>query len=304
MICEFCKKEYSSKSNLLKHQQTTVKCILLQQNCINNCKYCEYTTKKKHIFNIHIIQCSDKKIKEYKKLYDKTIHKNTLLQNTIFELKEECDKVKEEYSNLKMELKIKNQHTSFLETEYTEVKKQLYDNVQIILAKPSIINNSCITSSSLSTINKLELSLNVNNDVINQKVDDYFTLTHLTDGIKGVAKFTNDHIINKENGQSKYICSDVARTIFKYKDDNNKIQKDVKATKLKNLIKEPIITKSKQLYQDESERLLNEMTINNNRDKVAIHSLNLNNLTTNFLKVKNIEDHGDEYAKEIILVLQ
>ena len=291
--CKYCNKEYSSKSNLQKHQQTTQQCILLQENVVNKCKYCDYSTKKKSIFNIHVLKCAEKKIKELNKTYVKKIN----------EMNDNCDKIKEECSKLKMELIIKNQHISFIETEYTEVKKQLYENVQILLTKPSIVNNSCINSSS-STINKLELSLNLNNDVINQKVDDYFTLTHLTDGIKGVAKFTNDHIINKENGQCKYICSDVARTIFKYKDDNNKIQKDVKATKLKNSIKEPIINKSKKLYEDESERLLNEMTINTNRDKVEINSINLNYLTDNFLKVKNMEEYGDEYAKEMILVLQ
>jgi len=285
-ICEFCSKEYSTKGNLLKHQQVTKKCVSLQnktkkyEQMVYTCNYCEYTTHLKKMLNSHIIKCADTKITHYKHLYEKT---------------------KDELKVLQLELKTK--HLSFIENEYNQVKQQLKDNVQLLLAKPSIINNSSSTNSSNSTINKVELVLNLNNDVIHQKVDDYFTLTHLSDGIKGVAKFTNDFIINKENGQSKYICTDVARTIFKYKDDNNQIQKDVKATKLKNSIKEPIMIKSKRLYNDESERLLNEMTIDTNSDKVAIHNFNLNQLTDNFLKVKNIEDYGDEYAREMILIL-
>jgi len=280
-ICEFCKKEYSTKGNLLKHQQVTKKCVSLQLKTkkytpvVHKCTYCEYTTPQKKMLNAHSIKCADTTIKYYKHLYELTLDKLNVLQ-----------------------LELKNKQIMFIEHEYNEVKQQLKENVQVLLAKPCIINHS-----NSSTINKVELVLNLNNDVIHQKVDDYFTLTHLSDGIKGVAKFTNDFIINKENGQSKYICTDVARTIFKYKDDNNQLQKDVKATKLKNSIKEPIIIKSKRLYDVETERLLNEMTINTNGDNVAIHNFNLNQLTDNFLKVKHIEDYGDEYAKEMILML-
>ena len=278
-ICEFCNKEYSTKGNLLKHQQVTKKCVSLQfktkkyTQVVHKCIYCEYTTPQKKMLNEHNIKCADTTIKYYKHLYELTLDKLNVLQ-----------------------LELKNKQIMFIEHEYNEVKQQLKENVQLLLAKPSIINHS-----NSSTINKVELVLNLNNDVIHQKVDDYFTLTHLSDGIKGVAKFTNDFIINKENGQSKYICTDVARTIFKYKDDNNQLQKDVKATKLKNSIKEPIIIKSKRLYDVETERLLNEMTMNS--DNVAIHNFNLNQLTDNFLKVKHIEDYGDEYAKEMILML-
>ena len=147
------------------------------------------------------------------------------------------------------------------------------------------------------------MSLNLNSDFIQKNVDDNFTLNHLVNGIKGMATFTNDFIINKENGQSKYICTDSSRAVFKYKDENGIIQKDIKANKLKNNVKNPIITKSKQLYENESSRLLNESSTENQFDVLTMNRINIGMLTDQFLKIKNIDDHVDEYAKEMILVI-
>ena len=53
--CEFCKNSFTTISNLKKHQQTTKKCIIIQQSTISNveiklfsCKHClkDFTTKQ------------------------------------------------------------------------------------------------------------------------------------------------------------------------------------------------------------------------------------------------------------------
>ena len=43
MECEFCAKKYSNKSNLLLHQRTSNKCLLLQGKEVKNikCDVCE-----------------------------------------------------------------------------------------------------------------------------------------------------------------------------------------------------------------------------------------------------------------------
>ena len=81
------------------------------------------------------------------------------------------------------------------------------------------------------------------------------------------------------------------------------IQKDIKATKLKNNVKNPIITKSKQLYESESTRLLNDSSTYYKSDVSTVNRINIGMLTDQFLKIKNIDDHVEEYAKEMILVL-
>ena len=81
------------------------------------------------------------------------------------------------------------------------------------------------------------------------------------------------------------------------------IQKDIKATKLKNNVKNPIITKSKQLYESESSRLLNDSSTDCKSDVSTLNCINIGMLTDQFLKIKNIDDHIEEYAKEMVLVL-
>ena len=344
IICEFCKKIYSNKGNLVKHQETTKKCIHLQQEIkidtqFLHCKYCNFTTKKKHSFTTHFIQCTEIKIQEYEKknkqltttnsklleykkkhtellseneelqqykiLYERTkeykkLHKQVSTENTkLQEYKTLYETMKDDYMKIKIETDLKNKHILFIETEYNEVKQQLKDNVNTLLLKPtSIVHNS-----HTNTTNQLKLVLNVNDEYIQQKVHDYFNISYLIDGIKGVAKFTTDYIINKEDGQSKYICTDVSRIIFKYKDDNGNIVKDVKATKLKNLIKDPIKIKSQTLYLDESTRLSNNRLQTTDKSILEIDTFNINNLTTQFLKVKNLDDYSDDYARYMMLMM-
>ena len=283
--CEFCYKEYSTKGNLLKHQQSTKKCKSIQ-NTIKKCLYCEYKSNILHDYDIHIQSCKE----------------NTKRQLHYSKLKSTNLKLKEQNNKLQIELEVKNKHILFIEQEYHELKQQIKENFNTLIKNPSFITNSN-TSNTTNNNQKLELAVNLKSDFIQQNVDDNFMLHHLVDGIKGFAKFTSDFIVHKENGQSKYICSDTSRTIFKYKDENGHIQKDVKAMKLKNVMKNPIITKSKLLYNDESSRLLDKLSNDNNINNRELTNLHINTLTDQFLKIKHIDDYSDEYAKEMMLML-
>ena len=52
LTCEFCQKEYSTKSNLTYHVKTNKKCILLRGEIVEskeffNCEYCDFKTLNK-----------------------------------------------------------------------------------------------------------------------------------------------------------------------------------------------------------------------------------------------------------------
>ena len=74
IICEFCNKNYSSKSSLNNHQKTTKKCLEIQNKIINkdditpkfNCKYCNKNLTSKQNIKIHENSCSSKKDYEIK----------------------------------------------------------------------------------------------------------------------------------------------------------------------------------------------------------------------------------------------
>ena len=308
--CEYCNKTYCNKGNVVKHQKSSKHCILIQKNLFN-CIYCKFKTSSKNDFVVHLNNCNDNTIINENKTLKKTNlllqvdhnkvveQNNKLLQveyNKIIDLNIRLQKKSSKLKKVKSELEVKTNRILFIENEYTELKQQFKENVQTLILKPSI------TQSNMTT-NKIDLKVNFNSDFIEKAVEDNFTLNHVEEGIKGFAKFTNDYIINKENGQSKYICSDTSRTIFKYKDENGMIQKDIKAIKLKNSMKDPIIKKSKLLFNNESSRLLTEMTKETNKEFITIKSNTINNLTKQFLKIKHINDHEDEYAKELVLYL-
>ena len=83
------------------------------------------------------------------------------------------------------------------------------------------------------------------------------------------------------------------------------VQKDVKATKLKNAIKDPIITKSKSLFIEENSRLFDGIANNEDTEQESLELINdkITVLKDNFLKVKNIDDNVHDYAKEMVLIM-
>jgi hypothetical protein len=129
-----------------------------------------------------------------------------------------------------------------------------------------------------------------------------FTLEHLEDGLKGVARFTDEHIIRGDDGKKSLLCTDPARMIFKYKDSEGVVQKDVRATKLKNAIKEPIIKKSKEMFTTESSRLFDVINNADEDENMDCTNAKIDNLRENFLQVKKIDDNSDIYAKELSLL--
>jgi hypothetical protein len=91
--------------------------------------------------------------------------------------------------------------------------------------------------------------------------------------------------------------------IFKYKDSEGVIQKDVRATKLKNAIKEPIIKKSQEMFTKETSRLFDVISSNTDDSNSWVTNAKMDNLRDNFMQVKRIDDNSDIYAKELVLLV-
>ena len=179
--------------------------------------------------------------------------------------------------------------------------KECKDNFNMIASKPTIVNTT--NNHNNTRINNLIIA-DLNESTIIDKVESNFTLEYLNDGIRGLAKFTKDHIVNPEDGKPKYICSDPSRAVFKYKDENGVVQKDVSATKLKNAIKDPIIKKSKTLFINENSRLFDGIAnADDDNENNELMNDQITTLKDNFLKVKNIDENQVDYAKEMVLVM-
>ncbi len=284
-LCEFCKNKYSNKSNLLMHQKTAKKCLIIRNNPILNnsykCEFCEYVSVRKSVFLTHQMSCKKTKNNTYE-TFEKIIIGKDL----------EINQLKIIIEKKEVLLQEKNIQLERLENEIKDYKIQLKDNFNVIASKPTIVNTT--------KINNL-IVVDFKESTINDKVENKFTLEYLNDGLRGVAKFTKDHIVNFEDGKYKYLCCDPSRAIFKYKDENGVVQKDIRASKLKNAIKEPIIKKSKILFINENSRLFDGIA--NEDENTELINEQITILKDNFLKVKNIDDNQIDYAKEMVLIM-
>ena len=197
--CEFCNNQYKTISSLNHHKKTTKKCLILR-DAINTayffeCKTCDFKTTVKDSLNFH--KCKLKDISEYKEY----IHKLEL------DLKIITEKNKELLNhNIELQVKLveeKNNYTKELKDRLEKQENQIFS----LASKPSI---------KIQNLNTVLTSLDFKENSIKDKVDNNFTLEYLSEGIKGLAKFTKEHIINpSEDGKQKYICSDPSRGTFK-----------------------------------------------------------------------------------------
>ena len=332
LTCEFCKKEYTTKSVLTHHMKTNKKCILLRGETVEskelfNCEYCDFKTLTKFGFKSHscknklefevkqenlVLKTEIKNIEKTVKLLEKQLH----VQFKISE--REKEKLREEHAIEKEKLreehaiekeKLLEEHAIEKEKlrEETAIKiKEATDNFQkekirleekleqkIEKHESNLLSLASKTTNTTSNVriqniyNNLE-PLDLSAERIRNEVEDNFTDSHFNDGVKGVARFTKDYILkSNEEGKTKYICSDTSRGIFKYLDENGLVQKDLKASRLKNSIQAPIKKKSHMMYMDKLDEEQDETVI-----EVVI---------MNFSKIRNID--VNDYAKELALVI-
>jgi len=218
LICEFCKKTFKTVSAFNVHQKNAKYCLIIQGKMqpvntvvIFDCKYCEKVLTSKQILNTHQLICevkikqdNDKKENELVKLRQENIQ--------LLEYKEQSLKIQEEH---KEQIK-----------EHKEQIKELQDKIERMAMK-------AIEKPTSQTTNNLILSpIDLSQEHISKVIAEKFTKEHFYDGQAGVARFAFDNILKDKDGKLAYICTDVARHIFKHIDQNGEVVKDVRASKL------------------------------------------------------------------------
>ena len=206
LTCEFCQKEYSSKSSLNHHVKTNKKCILLrgetlESKLVFNCPYCEFKTftkfglkshlcknktelEKKHNFDVLVEENkeNERKLKvlekhiqiQHKKAEiekDKLRNENLLLLNT------ELNKAREEYI-----IKLKEATDNF-EKERSKLEEKIKTHESHLFslsAKPTNTTTSNVRIQN-NIYNNLE-TLDLNEDKIRREVEDNFTDNHFNEG--------------------------------------------------------------------------------------------------------------------------
>ena len=243
MNCEYCGKDFYHKSNLVRHQTTSKKCIKIQQDNNSNvviklfiCEHCDKQLSSKQSLIRHLNFCMNKK------------------DNEINELKNN------------------------FQNEITEIKLRL----ESINNANNINNtNNIMNSNNTNTINNIT-NININNidfmsymtsEKIREVFDKCYNIQTLSGSKESLAHFTIDNFLS---GSDKpiYLCSDKERNKFCFYDKNNKKIDDTNAQILINLITTYGLKSIKKLYKRYTKR------IKEKSDDIDIAYNNIMNLKT------------------------
>ena len=232
--CKFCKKNYSSVSSLNYHQKTAKYCLKIQQ--ISNvevkkvsfdCEYCNKQFSSKQRLKVHIENCLDKYKKITQNLKDNI---DTNLKKYNLTIVEKDIRIKDlEKIILDLENKV---NVIAVETEVRILRERDERSTATVeeIAKQPRINASITTNNNQKVL--INTPMDMSHQTLNHAIQSGFSGEYLVQGQKGVARFAYDNILKDEEGKLKYICTDAARQIFQYKNEDGSMQKDVRATKL------------------------------------------------------------------------
>ena len=239
MNCEFCKKTFTNKANLRRHQETVVACLKLQGKSLakNICDYCNGSYTEKSSLNRHLLSCKTKResdIKENlddaKAKYCKKISKlRTYYETENVEFLETVKNLTTENAKLKRMIKEKDKEIIALKIkcESNNGKIEVYDKVcNKAMDKSTISNTSVSTNTSVTSmyVHPKLVNIPINNihpltiEYIKDKVDNGgYTLDHYLRGEQGLADFIYS-LTTCENAdgilEMNYACTDLTRDSY------------------------------------------------------------------------------------------
>ena len=266
--CIYCKKGFTSKSILKNHQTSAKYCLKIQENIkpkeeINSisydCKYCKKQFSTNQKLSKHTLICINK--------YKFELNKKNI---EIFELNDQVEILKEKVRTIE------------LETEnriLREYSKENQSTINDIAKQPRVQTNT--------NNNKILIAapMDMSYGTVNQAIQSNFSDEYLVQGQKGAARFAYDNILKDEQGKLKYICTDAARQIFQYKNEEGKVQKDVRATKLTKALLDGKIKSA-------SHKIACEKMKDGGDEEFA-------SFTNNYYEIKDMEEDNSEFSKEL-----
>ena len=317
MECQFCKNTLQTKYSLFTHQKTNKKCLVEQQkitnaiieNKLTNCHHCKKSCSKPNLKG-HLLVCKQKKqfdieqeikkenenkieeikkkyeknLEEIKKKYEKKLEENekNLEENekNLEEIKKENEKnleeIKKKYEKNLEELKKENE----LLKKELEIKDEIYKDdhktIRKLAAQPKTTTNNT---------NNIGGNLNLSDtNRIKNIFEKEFTSNDIMDGQKGLANFAFQNILKDEEGNLVYACVDSSRKMFKFKDIDGKVIKDVNTQKLTDAfimsdISQITNKKSQEYWLNEDGTQNNQKFCNISNPAAEIMNLKYNNVT-------------------------
>ena len=197
MNCNYCKKEFSNKSNLTRHQK---KCLIKinKPPKIFECEFCSKELCSNYSLNRHLNIC------KVKKTHDDEIEE---LKSMVIQLQDEIKEIKK--------------------------SSPKYPNVINNSSNTHSNNNNTINNN--ITINNIDFMSYMTAERIKEVFENNYNIQTLLGSEKSLANFTINNFLSGED-RPIYLCADKERNKFYFLDKNNKRIDDTNAQILINLI--------------------------------------------------------------------
>jgi hypothetical protein len=210
---------FVNDNSLKNHQRITKYCLIKQKKELI-CEYCNFLSYSNKDFEYHQNNCITFLKNEIKELQDENKDIVHYQNETEFYKKQLIDK--ENYYEKQLIEK---------DNQIKHLQDQIVSITKTAVSKPTTTNNNNINNKILNMS-----VLNLDNENVKSIINDKYNLDVISEGQKGVAKFATNFLLKDSDGNLNYVCTDPSRKIFKYKNHDGELEKDINAQKLTDIL--------------------------------------------------------------------
>jgi len=260
---------FVNDNSLKNHQRITKYCLIKQKKQII-CESCNNICFSQTDFESHQNNCI------------------TFLKSKIRELNDENKDIiyyQNETEFYKKQLIEKEKQLVEKDNQIKHLQDQIVSITKTAISKPTTTNNTNINNKIMNMS-----VLNLDNENVKSIINDKYNLDVISEGQKGVAKFATNFLLKDSNGNLNYVCTDPSRKIFKYKNHDGELEKDINAQRLTNILSDNgIFNTTSQITKD-------HWTI----DDGSIDDDKFSKLFSKTLEINSLKDDNTIFKNELI----
>ena len=261
---------------LNQHKRLAKFCLIKQKKQLI-CEHCNDISYSDKDFEYHQNHCI---------IFLKS--KNQELEEKIKELQEENKDIVYYQNKIEFcekQFAEKNEQLIEKDNQIKHLQDQIVSITKTAVSKPTTTNNNNINNKILNMS-----VLNLDSENVKSIINDKYNLDVISEGQKGVAKFATNFLLKDSNGNLNYVCTDPSRKIFKYKNHDGELEKDINAQRLTNILSDNgIFNTTSQITKDHW-----------TNDDGSIDDDKFSKLFSKTLEINSLKDDNTIFKNELI----